>query len=117
MTLTLWILRDRPGLPADRTLNPWHGQRGDTTFTHVVQAETEEQARQLAGEHAGHEVRPAATWEELKAAVAQMALGEKITSTPAPYPINPWLNPEHTTCEPFTAGAEPAHLLQEDDYR
>lgn len=72
--LKLWILRPQEGLSKkDNLWEPWY----DRVFGFIVAAETEEQARQLAGKNAGDEHRGC------------------YKNPPEP---NPWHEPRYTTC-------------------
>ena len=79
--MKLWLLRHIAGRPE---WEPWY----DRAFGHVVRAETEQQARELAAEAAGAE----APWDW-----DRDPLGKKRKH-------NPWLDAAASTCVELTTG-------------
>ena len=90
--MKLWLLRHIAGRPE---WEPWY----DKAFGHVVRAETEQQARELAAEAAGAE----APWDwDAIAPLAFMSVhghprGKKRKQ-------NPWLDAAASTCVELTTG-------------
>lgn len=82
--MRLWILRPRADLdPSNNPWEPWY----DRCFGFIVRAFDEAQARSLAAEQPGSEVRM--EWDE-EAETSRVVL-------------NPWLHAEYSTCAELTA--------------
>ncbi len=90
--MKLWILRPVEDLPeGDDPWHPWY----DKCFGFVIRAETEEDARRIAHQHAGEENR--GTFLECK-----------ITDTK-----EPWLDSKYSTCKELSAEGEEGLIIED----
>lgn len=78
--MKLWMLK--PKSETSIPWRPWH----DKVFCHIVRADTEPQARQIAMDNAGDEK----------------------SRTP-----DVWLNPDYSTCEPLSIEGDPGLIVRD----
>ena len=96
--MKLWILRPVAGLPEDD--NPWEPWY-EKAFGFVIRAETEEDARKIAHENAGHE-------NDGEFKLPQMSHAEHRWNT-----TTPWLDAKYTSCTELSAEGEAGVLMRD----
>lgn len=106
----LWLLRAREDLPLDKPSDfedhPWVPEPWDKCYGMVVEAASEERAREIAGAVHGED----GPWAERDDACLDREIRGELTASKNEH-RNVWLDPKYTTCVPLVCTGQERRVI------